>query len=187
MRKVILFNLMSLDGFFEGPKRNIEWHNVDDEFNDFAIEQVSSADGLIFGRVTYELMASYWPTDEAIRSDPIIAEWMNKLPKYVFSHTLERTDWTNTTLVNGDAAVELRKIKSQPGRDLFVFGSADLSTTLIQNNLIDEYRVLVNPILLGQGMPLFHGLRESVKLQHVSTRTFKNGNVLLTYQAISRP
>ncbi len=186
MRKVILFNLMSLDGFFEGPNRNIEWHNVDDEFNDFAMEQLSSTDGLIFGRVTYGLMASFWPTDEAIHTDPIVADWMNKLPKFVFSHTLERADWTNTTLVNGNAADELRKIKSQPGRDLFVFGSADLSTGLIQNNLIDEYRVLVNPILLGQGTPLFHGLRELLKLQHVSTRTFKNGNVLLIYRPISR-
>ena len=186
MRKVILFNLMSLDGFFEGPNRSIEWHNVDDEFNDFAVEQVSSTDGLIFGRVTYEMMAEYWPSEEAIRSDPIIADWMNKLPKYVFSHTLNRADWHNTTLVNGDAAVELRKIKGESGRDLFVFGSADLSTSLIQNNLIDEYRVLVNPILLSQGTPLFHGLKDPVRLQHIHTRTFTNGNVLLTYQPVSR-
>lgn len=186
MRKVILFNLMSLDGFFEGPNRDIEWHSVDEEFNDFANGQLASTDGLIFGRVTYEMMADYWPKDEAIRSDPVIASWMNKLPKYVFSHTLERADWTNTMLVKGDAAVELRKIKSQPGRDLFIFGSADLSTSLIRNNLIDEYRVLVNPILLGQGTPLFHGLPEPIKLQHSSTRTFKNGNVLLIYRTIPR-
>ena len=178
--------MMTLDGFFEGPNRSIEWHNVDDEFNDFALEQLTSTDGLIFGRVTYELMADYWPTDQALQDDLIIAEWMNKLPKYVFSRTLNQADWKNTTLVRGDAAIELHKIKGQPGRDMFIFGSADLSTSLIQNDLIDEYRVLVNPILLGQGTPLFRGLKDPISLQHIHTRTFKNGNVLLTYQPVSR-
>ncbi|MRS04865.1 dihydrofolate reductase, partial [bacterium] len=167
MRKVILFNMMSLDGFFEGPNHNIDWHNVDEEFNDFALEQLSSTDGLMFGRATYELMAEYWPSEEAIRTDSVIANWMNRLPKYVFSRTLNRADWQNTTLVNGDAAIELHKIKGQVGRDLFIFGSADLSTSLIQNSLIDEYRVLVNPILLGQGTPLFHGLQNPISLQHI--------------------
>ncbi len=186
MRKVILFNLMTLDGYFEGPNHNIDWHHVDAEFNEFAIEQVSSTDGLIFGRVTYELMATYWPTPEAIQSDPIIADWMNKLPKYVFSRTLERVEWTNSRLVTGDAVVELRQIKSQPGRDLFIFGSADLSTTLIQNDLIDEYRVIINPLLLGKGTPLFKGLKDPISLQHIKTRMFRNGNVLLYYQPVNR-
>ena len=84
MRKVVLFNIMTLDGFFEGPNRSIEWHNVDDELNDFALEQLTSTDGLIFGRVTYELMADYWPTDQALQDDLIIAEWMNKLPDMSF-------------------------------------------------------------------------------------------------------
>ena len=93
MRKVILFNMVSLDGFFEAPKRDINWHNVDDEFNEFAIEQMNTVDTLIFGRVTYEFMVSYWPTSEAITNDPIVAEKMNSLPKIVFSKTLSQVDW----------------------------------------------------------------------------------------------
>ncbi len=185
MRKLILFNLMTLDGYFEGPDHNIDWHNVDAEFNEFAIEQIANTDGLIFGRVTYELMAAYWPTREAIQSDPLVADWMNKLPKYVFSRKLDRVDWANSHLIKGDAVVELRKIKEQPGRDLFIFGSADLSTTLMQNNLIDEYRVIINPILLGKGTPLFKGLTGPINLQHLKTRTFHNGNVLLYYQPVN--
>ena len=186
MRKVILFNLMTLDGYFEGPNHNIDWHNVDAEFNEFAIEQISNTDGLIFGRVTYELMAAYWPTLEAIQSDPIIADWMNKLPKYVISRKLDRVDWANSLLIKGDAVVELRKIKEQPGKDLFIFGSADLSTTLIQNNLIDEYRIIINPILLGQGTPMFKGLKDPIRMQHIQTRSFRNGNVLLYYQPVNK-
>jgi len=186
MRKVILFNLMTLDGFFEGSQHDLNWHNVDDEFNQFSLEQLSSTDGLIFGRVTYQLMAGYWSTKEAREEDPVVTEWMNKLPKYVFTRTLDRVEWVNSHLVKGDAVFELGRIKGQPGRDLFIFGSADLSTSLIQNDLIDEYRVLVNPILLGKGTPLFKGLKEPVSLQHLSTRTFRNGNVLLIYQPVNR-
>lgn len=186
MRKVILFNLMTLDGFFEGPEHDINWHNVDDEFNDFSIQQLSMTDGIIFGRKTYQLMAGYWPSKEARESDPIVADWMTKLPKFVFSRTLDRVEWANSQLIKGDAVFELRQIKGKPGKDLFIFGSANLSTTLIQNDLIDEYRVLINPLLLGKGSPLFQGLKDPVSLQHLKTVTFHNGNVLLIYQPVNR-
>ena len=99
MRKVILFNMVTLDGFFEGPNREINWHHVDEEFNEFAIDQLDSADGLLFGRVTYEMMASYWPTPAARTNDPIVAGKMNALPKFVFSRTLKKAEWNNTKLV----------------------------------------------------------------------------------------
>jgi dihydrofolate reductase len=186
MSKVILFNLVTLDGFFEGPNREIDWHNVDEEFNEFAIDQLNSTDGLLFGRVTYDMMASYWPTETAIVNDPIVANKMNTLPKFVFSRTLEKADWKNTRLIKGDAADEISKLKQQAGKDLFIFGSADLSSALTKLDLIDEYRIIVNPILLGSGYPLFKGIDHPLKLKLLKTKTFRNGNVLLYYQPESK-
>ncbi len=181
-RKIILFNMVSLDGFFEGPDRNIDWHNVGEEFNDFADDQLNSADGLIFGRVTYQLMAQYWPTPAAIANDPVIANQMNRIPKFVFSKTLDQAEWSNTRLVKGDLAEEVAKLKEQPGKDLLIFGSADLASALTQNGLIDEYRLMVNPVVLGCGTPLFKGVDHPLKLKLIRTKTFQNGNVLLCYQ-----
>ena len=184
MRKVILFNMVTLDGFFEGPNGEIDWHNVDEEFNEFAVHQVSTADGLIFGRVTYELMASYWPTPAAQADDPIVAEKMNTMPKIVFSRTLNTVEWNNTRLVKGDAAEEISKIKQQPGRDLLIFGSADLASNLTNLGLIDEYRIMVNPVVLGKGNPLFKDIKEKLNLRLLRTKTFSNGNVLLYYEPV---
>ncbi len=181
MRKIILFNLISLDGRFEGENHDIDWHNVDDEFNQFAIDQLRSAGALVFGRITYELMASYWPTAGAQTDDPVVAGWMNKLPKYVFSKTLSKVDWNNTTLISGDAVTEIKRIKQEPGKDLFIFGSADLAKTFFHYGLIDEIRILVNPLILGKGTPLFKPQTSNLSLQLVNARTFKNGNVLLIY------
>lgn len=182
MRKVILFNMMTLDGFFEGPDHDISWHNVDDEFNEFAIQQLNSAGGLIFGRVTYEMMASYWPTSQAIGDDPEVADKMNSIPKIVFSRSLQQADWNNTRLVNGDAAEELAKLKQETGKDLFIFGSADLAAALTRQRLIDEYRIMVAPVVIGRGTPLFKDINGSLKLKLLQSRTFHNGNVLLYYQ-----
>lgn len=181
MRKVILFNMISLDGYFEGPDHDINRHNVDEEFDQFAIEQVKTADALIFGRVTYQLMADFWPTPYALETDPVIAERMNALPKFVFSKTLDQVEWNNTRLVKGDAAVEVSKLKQQPGHSLFIFGSADLAATLIQNGLIDEFRVMVNPVVIGSGTSLFKDIQGLLHLDLTKTRTFQNGNVLLYY------
>jgi len=182
VRKVIMFNLISLDGYFEGLNQDISWHQVDDEFNEFAIEQLNSTDGLIFGRVTYQLMAAYWPTPMAVENDPIVAGKMNSLPKFVFSNTLDKVVWNNTQLVKGDAVEELKKLKQLSGKDLFIFGSANLSSTFTRNGLIDEYRVIVNPIVLGTGVPLFKGNGEMLKMKLLTSKSFRNGNVLLYYQ-----
>jgi dihydrofolate reductase len=183
MRNVILFNLITLDGYFEGRNKwDIAWHQVDDEFNEFSIEQLNKAGGLIFGRVTYQGMASYWPTPTAIKNDPRVAALMNSISKYVFSNTLDKTDWNNTRIIKGDASVELKKLKQESGKDLFIFGSADLASTFTKNRLIDEYRLIVNPIALGAGNPLFKQNGEMLKLKLLNTKSFRNGNVLLYYQ-----
>jgi dihydrofolate reductase len=174
--------MVTLDGYFEGPNRELDWHNVDDEFNQFAIEQLNTTDLLLFGRVTYEMMASYWPTEHAVTNDPIVADKMNCLPKIVFSRTLNKAGWNNTRLLNDNIAETISALKLQPGKDIAIFGSSDLVVTLIQMDLIDEYRIIVNPVVLGSGKPLFKGIHEMLNLKLLKTKTFNSGNILLYYQ-----
>src|SRR5437016_5166525 len=131
-RKVVVFNMITLDGFFEGPNADISWHNTDGEFNEFAINQLHTVGALIFGRVTYDLMASYWPTEGARADDPAVSSLMNSLPKFVFSKTLGQADWSNTTLARGNLGPEVTKLKRQPGQDLFIFGSGKLVADLAE-------------------------------------------------------
>jgi dihydrofolate reductase len=179
---VIVFNLITLDGYFAGPDGDIDWHQVDEEFFEFANEQLATIGALFFGRVTYEGMAGYWPTPAAQESDPVTADQMNRIEKYVFSTTLDRADWNNTTLVRGNAAEEVAKLKAQPGKDLFIFGSGDLAGSLLERGLIDEYRLIMVPVVLGAGKKLFPDAGQPVKFSLLSARTFRNGNVLLSYQ-----
>lgn len=181
MRKVFLFNMITLDGFFEGPNQDISWHHVDDEFNEFAIEQLNEIGMLLFGRVTYQGMASYWPTEFAIKDDPIVAGLMNSLPKIVFSKTLDKAEWNNSRLVRENVAEEVSKLKQQSGKDIAIFGSSDLAVTLAENDLIDEYRVIMNPVFLGSGTSLLKGIKDKLNLKLLKARTFKSGNVLLYY------
>ncbi len=182
MRKVIFFMLISLDGYFEGPGRDINWHNVDDEFNEFAVQQTGEFGALLFGRVTYELMAGYWPSEAAKRDDPIIAGLMNSLPKIVFSKTLDRAKWENTKLIKENFVDEILKLKQQPGKDIAIFGSSDLAVTFIEHGLIDEFRIMVNPIVLGEGKPLLKGIKGKLDLKLIKTKMFKSGNILLYYE-----
>lgn len=182
MRKVIFFNLTSLDGYFEGPNNDIDWHIVDDEFNQFAEEQTAEFGALLFGRVTYELMASYWPTEAAKRDDPVISRTMNDLPKLVFSKTLPKADWENTRLVKTNFVEEVTKLKQQPGKDIAIFGSSDLAVTFIEHGLIDEFRIMINPIVLGEGKPILQGIKTGLGLKLLKSRTFRSGNVLLYYE-----
>ena len=182
MRKVILSNLVSLDGFFEGPKRELDWFVVNDEFFEYAKGLLNSVDTILFGRVTYEHMASYWPTPFAKEDDPVVADKMNTIPKIVFSKTLDKVEWSNSRLVKENIAEEVSQLKQQQGRDLAIFGSANLAVSLLQMGLIDELRIMVNPVVLGNGKPLFTGLHDKVKLKLIRTRTFRSGNILLYYQ-----
>ena len=182
MRKLFVFNLVTLDGYFEGPNRDISWHNVDAEFNEYAVAMLASVDMLLFGRVTYDLMASYWPTPDAVKNDPIVAEKMNSLPKIVFSRTLNKPGWNNARLMKENIEEEIKNMKKQPGKDLALLGSGSILSEFTQRGLIDEYRIMVNPVVLGDGKPMFKGIKDRLKLELIQTRTFHNGNVLLYYQ-----
>jgi len=182
MRNLYLFNMTTVDGYFEGTKKwEIDWHNVDDEFNDFAIKQLDATGTLMFGRVTYEGMAGYWPTQRAIQSDPDIAERMNSIEKVVVSTTLRRADWENTRIVHANVKEEIRKLKGLPGKEIGVFGSANLADSLINSGLVDECRIIINPIALGKGNSLFKANGDRTNLRLLGTTTFKSGNVLLRY------
>jgi dihydrofolate reductase len=182
MRKIYMFDMTTLDGFFEGPQKEIDWHNVDKEFNEFAEHQLNETDIILFGRVTYELMARYWPTEYAIKNDPIIADKMNVIPKIVFSKTLEKAEWNNTRLIKENIADEVSQLKHQPGKDIAIFGSSNLAATLIQLELIDEYRMMINPVILGSGTSVFHGMSSRHDLKFIKIKMFHSGNILLYYQ-----
>jgi dihydrofolate reductase len=147
---------------------------------------LGAVDILLFGRVTYQLMADYWPSPAALQDDPVIAGWMNRLPKVVFSRTLKSVEWENSRLVSDDPAQEVARLKAQPGKDMILFGSSNLSVTLAQRGLIDEYRMMVAPIFLGDGKALLHGIPERLKLKLIDTRTFDSGVVMLSYQPAAK-
>lgn len=182
MGQLIFFNMMSIDGFFEGKNKELNWHNVDEEFNEFAIDQLNSADNLIFGRKTYELMAEYWPSKQAISNDPTIAEKMNAIKKNVFSKTLDKAIWQNTKLFRNDITKIVSKIKKDSEKDVLILGSANLSKTLIKNELIDLYRIMVNPIILGNGNLLFSNSKNRIGLELTKVKSFRSGNVLMEYR-----
>lgn len=183
MRKLFMFMMVSLDGFFEGPNHELDWHNVDEEFNQFALDQLDEIDTLLFGRVTYQMMASYWPTEEAKRDDPEVAEKMNNLSKVVSSTTLDSVDWSNSTLIKGNVPEEVSRLKELPGKDMAIFGSSDLTVSLMKMGLVDEVRIMMNPVVLGKGKLLFGGMGEA-KFELLRTKVFNSGNVLLCYQPI---
>jgi len=184
MGKLTVFNLVSLDGYFADMNGDMRWaHNVnkDEEWDAFVAANASAGSRLLFGRVTYELMAGYWPTPSAIQSSPVVAERMNNLPKAVFSRTLDNASWNNTTLVKERMAAEIRKLKNEPGSAMTILGSGTVVSQLTQERLIDEYQIVVVPVVLGKGRTMFAGINEKLRLKLTSTRAFGNGNVVLCY------
>lgn len=181
MRKLIVFNLISIDGFFADSNGGLDWQNTDEEFGQFCIEQTAEFSTMIFGRRTYEIMVQYWPTEEALKNDSEVAALMNKAQKIVFSKTITDVSWNNTTLYHDNVESEIRKIKQQEGGPIVIFGSGTIVSQLATTDLIDEYRLLVNPIILGEGKPLFEHISKKISLDLADIRTFKNGNILLRY------
>ena len=183
MRKLLVFNMVSLDGFFVDRQGDMSWaHKNDAEWNAFVNENASGNGVLVFGRITYELMASYWPTPMALQNSPVVAKGMNDMPKIVFSRTLDNASWSNTKLVKGDLAAEMRKLKKQPGPDMVILGSGSIVSQLAQQNLIDEYQIALSPIVLGKGRTMFEGVKEKLNLKLTKSRTFGNGTVFACYQ-----
>ncbi len=188
MRKLVVFNHVTLDGYFVGANSDMSWAyggNDDPEFKAFVADNASGGGQLLFGRITYDLMASYWPTPNAIKNDPVVAEGMNSMPKVVFSRTLDRPLWSNTTLVKGDVATEVRRMKNEPGQGMAILGSGSIVAQLTPEGLIDEYQVVVNPVILGSGRTMFDGIRKELNLKLTNTRTFRNGKVYLCYEPIA--
>jgi dihydrofolate reductase len=181
MRKLFSFLFASLDGYHEGSDHDIHWHLVDDEFDEFDLAQLNQAGTILLGRVTYDLFADFWPTPAAREADPVRARQLNGLPKVVVSRTLREAQWENTTIIGSDVDTELRKLKDQPGADIGVIGSAKLTAYLIQAGLLDELRVMVNPVLLGGGIPAFP-VAGQISMKLLQSRQFGNGNMLLTYE-----
>jgi dihydrofolate reductase len=174
--------MVSVDGYFEGPNHDLSWHNVDVEFNAFAHEQnIGPVGTLLFGHRTYDLMASVWPKPEGMAMDPETAKFMNETPKMVASHLPFTPEWENTTVLSEDVVGEIERMKGVSGKDIAIFGSNELCVSLMEKDLVDEFRIMVNPIALGAGTPLFTGLSKKVRLKLEKIREFKSGNVLHYY------
>jgi dihydrofolate reductase len=183
MRSLIVFNHVSLDGYFVDKKGDMRWaHKQDPEWNEFVAGNARGGGVLLFGRVTYEMMASYWPTPMAAQNSPAVAEHMNNLQKVVFSRTLDKASWNNTKLVKGDLATEVRKLKQESGQGLVIMGSGTIVSQLAQEGLIDEFQIVVCPIAIGSGRTLFEGVTEKLSLKLTKSRTFGNGNVYTCYE-----
>lgn len=184
MRKLVVFNNVSLDGYFVDANASMYWARpgMDDrEFHAFAAANAASEGVLLFGRITYELMAGYWPTPAAIQQDPTVAAGMNRMAKVVFSRTLKRATWNNTRVLSGDLAEEVRKLKAEPGLGLCILGSGSIVAQLAPAGLIDEYQIVLNPIALGAGRSQFEGIPAPVNFRLSQCRTFQNGKVYLSY------
>ena len=185
MQKLVVFNNVTLDGYFSGVNGDISWAHKDKkdpEWDAFVAENASAGGLLLFGRITYELMASYWPTPQAMKDDPVVAERMNNLPKVVFSKTLEKASWDNTRIVKGGMGAETRKMKKQTGKGMTILGSGSIVSQMTQAGLVDEYQIVMNPVILGEGRTMFDGIKEKLALKLTRTRAFANGNVLQCYE-----
>ena len=184
MRKLIVFNHVSLDGFIADAQGDMSFFHggADDaEWNAFVEGNASGGGTLLFGRVTYDMMASFWPSPMAAQRLPLVAERMNSLPKVVFSRTMDAASWQNTRLVKGELADEVRKMKNEPGSGMAIMGSGTIVSQLTEAGLIDEYLIVVNPLVLGSGRTMFQSIRERTPLRLTKTRSFQNGKVLLCY------
>lgn len=187
MRRLIVFNHVSLDGYFTDAKGGFAWAQVgsnDAEYMQFVAENASGGGELLFGRVTYDLMASYWPTPLAEQQLPAVAKGMNSMAKVVFSRTLDHAAWNNTRLLKGDLVGEVRKLKEEDGPGMAIMGSGSIVAQLALENLIDEYQMMMDPVALGKGRTMFDGIAQSLSLKLTKTRVFNNGKVFLCYEPV---
>ena len=186
MRKIITTTWITLDGFIAGPNGEMDWVIVDGAMGKYEDDIVSAADTLLLGRVTYQSFAGSWPyvpdNPNAQPEEKEYARKLNAMRKIVFSRTLSSVEWNNSSLVQEVVPAEIVKLKQEPGRDMLIYGSASLIRTLTTHGLIDEYQLLIHPVMLGGGKPLFQGITDSHKLQLVGTKTFPSGVVGLYYQ-----
>jgi dihydrofolate reductase len=188
MQKLIVFNNITLDGYFTGENGDFNWGyqaRPDKEFDAFVAGNAGGGGTLLFGRVTYEMMAGFWPTPLAMKRYPVVAKGMNANPKVVFSRTLEKAGWNNTKLVKSDPAAAIRKMKKAPGKGMAILGSGSLVAQLAPKGLIDEYQIVVNPVALGKGRTMFEGSPVKLALKLSESRVFRNGKVFLRYKPVA--
>lgn len=185
MRQLISFMHISLDGFVAGPNGEMDWIKVDEEIFDHVAKRISEGDTALYGRTTYQMMESYWPNagdkPNASKHDIEHSKWYNKVHKVVLSKSMKGAGLTNTTLISDNLSERINEIKKQAGKEILLFGSPTATHSLIQQNLIDGYWLFVNPIILGQGIPLFTGIKDKIKLKLLTTHQFTSGVTELNY------
>lgn len=187
MRTLTAFNSVSLDGYFVDAHGDMSWahRDTDPEWSEFVAGNAKGGGILVFGRVTYQMMANYWPSPMAIKNEPIVAERMGALQKVVFSRTLKEASWRNTTLVKDGMADAMRRMKQGSGEGLVILGSGTIVAQLTQERLIDAYQIVVVPVVLGGGRSMFEGVKDKPRFALTSSRAFRNGNALLCYQPLT--
>jgi dihydrofolate reductase len=185
MRNLIFFMHTSLDGFVAGLNGEMDWINVDDAMFDFVATMTEQADTALYGRVTYEMMQSYWPKAgeqiNATKHDIEHSNWYNNVSKVVLSKTIHETGLHNTKVIGDQLSDSINKLKKQEGKNILIFGSPGASQSLLNEGLIDEFWLFVNPIILGKGMPLFKNLTGAIKLNLIESKTFAGGVIALHY------
>lgn len=182
MSKVIVFNFISLDGYFKGPDGDISWHRHGREEGEYGLEMMKKGSTLLYGRVTYEMMSGYWQSSEAKANMAEMAEKMNNAEKIVFSRTLKTGSWNNTRLVSDNIIETIKVMKKEQGKDMAVLGSGSIVTQFAEAGLIDEYQIMVDPVALGEGTPIFKGMKQPLNLRLTESKAFPSGVVLLMYQ-----
>ena len=187
MGKLSVFNFMTLNGYFKGPNDDTSWHqHGNEEEGEFAAEGAQSDSILLFGRKTYDMMASFWPTPMAAKNMPEVADGMNKSEKIVFSKTLKNATWNNTRIIKNNIVEETKKLKSSSPKNMTILGSGSILTQLAEAGLVDTYMFMLDPLALGDGTPIFKGIGLKLELKLTETRSFKSGRLLLTYQPIKK-
>jgi len=183
MSKLIVYNFVTLNGYFKGANEDISWaRKGSNEESDFAADNLKTGNILLFGRVTYEMMEKYWPTPEAQKNDPIVAEGMNEAEKIVFSNTLKNANWKNTRIIKNDIVEEVKKLKKLNGKDMVLLGSGTIVNQFAEEGLIDEYQIMVHPVIIGEGTPLLKNIDHMMDLKLTVSKTFPSGVVLHCYK-----
>jgi len=181
MRKLSAFCFISLNGFYKGPGEQIDWHSHGDEAYAYSIEQVRAGNILLFGRVTYDLMAAFWPGAMALEQFPEVASGINAAEKIVFSKTLRQAAWAHTRIISEDLPGTIRELKTKGEKDLTLLGSGTILRQLTEEGLVDEFQIMIDPVVLGAGSTLWDMLGQPLSLRLVKNRIFRNGTLLLYY------
>jgi dihydrofolate reductase len=182
MRKLTAFNFVTLNGFYKDMNNSTAWHIHGEEGARFSEENMQAGNTLLFGRITYQMMAGFWPSPMATESMPEVAKGMNDAQKIVFSSTLQSVDWDNTTLLKGNLIAEIKILKQQPGSDITILGSGSISAQLANEGLLDGFMLWVDPIAISGGTPMFEGISKQLNFKLTNCRTFKSGAVVLSYE-----